>query len=313
MPRPRTGSTDWQPAPDRGGGRGEHAGCHSWSRCRGRDHRWRGRRGHIAGAARAEIGAGEHPPFGSRPLPPGHPGLVKATARVIAEAPDATLYGINDRGGNYCIELVGAHRGLVWSFSCELGLSADGRYVTPGAAGSDVSSIVVNGVEPPVVWWGRLTSGTSKARAVYPDGTREQIPLGRHGFFVNEPSEANQALARREPMTIEFLRSDGSVSLSTEVLPPQPLTVRGTFSGTISGHVQINSAAKIEIETRHSRKPQTSYLRIKSDGTFSVPWRRNTAMDPHVVDNNNKRLTDYLNPLPESAWRSLFTQAQSQH
>jgi hypothetical protein len=242
---------------------------------------------------------------------PGHPGLVKATARVIAEARDATLYGISDRGGNYCIELVGAHRGLVWSFSCDLGLGANGRFVTPGAVGSDVSSIVVNGVEPPVVWWGRLATGTTKAQAVYPDGTTERIPLGRQGFFVYEPSAANQDLARQGPLTIEFLHSDGTVSLTTELLPLQPLTVLGTFSGTISGHVEIDGAAKIEIQKWNSRKPQTSYVPIKSDRTFSLPWRPNTPIDLHIVDQNGRQLTDHLNPLPESAWRSLVSQARA--
>ena len=149
----------------------------------------------------------------------GHPGLVKATARVLAESPDATLYGISDRQGNYCVELIGASKGLVWSFNCDQGWRVGDRYFAGGSVGSAVSSITVAGVEPPVVWWGRLTSGTTRAQAVYPYGTTEQIPLGRNGFFVYQPSPDNQPLARRVPMTIQFLRNDGSTTYSFQVLP----------------------------------------------------------------------------------------------
>jgi hypothetical protein len=237
---------------------------------------------------------------------------VKTTARVVAEAPDATLYGISDRQGNYCVELVGVSKGLLWSFSCDSGLRVGGRYVTSGLAGSSVASTIVDGVEPPVVWWGRLTSGTTKAQAAYPDGTTERIPLGSNGFFVYEPSPKNQALARRVPMSIQFLRDDGSSALTTDVLPQQPLTVRGSRSGTVSGRALLTGAAKIQIhQWGTGLKPRTRYVPIQPDGTFTVKWHRGEMTDMHIVDRNNKQLTDYLQPLPESYWRSLLTQARA--
>jgi hypothetical protein len=244
----------------------------------------------------------------------GHPGLVKATARVLAESPDATLYGISDRDGNYCVELVGASKGLVWSFSCDQGWRIGNRYVTPGLATPSVTSIVVDGKEPPVVWWGLLASGTSKAEAIYPDGTTEQIELGDDHFFVYQPGDRNQPLARRVPVTIRFLRADGSPSLSSEVLPPQPLDIRGTTSGTISGRVLISGAVKVKFnEWGTSRRPLTHYIPLGPDGTFTLNWKRSVPFDLHIVDRNNKELTDYLQAVPEKFWRSLVNQARSNH
>jgi hypothetical protein len=243
----------------------------------------------------------------------GHPGLVKATARVVAQSPDATLYGISDRQGNYCVELVGASKGLLWSFSCDRGLYVGGRYATSGLAGSNVASITVAGVEPPVVWWGRLTSGTTRAQAVYPDGTTEQISLGSNGFFVYQPSPQNQARARRMPMSIQFLRGDGSFALSTDVLPQQPLTVRGDASETISGRALFAGAAKIQIKRwgAGQHTPRTRYVPIRPDGTFTVRAQRGELSDMYIVDRHNRKLTDYLEPLPEMYWRSLIAEARA--
>jgi hypothetical protein len=245
----------------------------------------------------------------------GSPGLAKDTARVVAESRDATLYGISDLKGNYCVELVGAHAGLVWSFSCDLGLRVGGTYATSGATGSDqVASVVVDGVEPPVVQWGRLTSGTVGARAAYPDGTTEEIPIGSNGFFVYEPSDENQARARRLPMTIEFLRKDGSAALSTQVLPPQPLAVTGHpggGSGTVAGRVAIDGATAIEVdEWGKGRRPGTHFVALNPDGTFSITWQRGQPSLMYVVDRNHNQLTDFLQPLPESVWRPIVEQAR---
>lgn len=246
---------------------------------------------------------------------PEHPGLVRTTARVVAESPDATLYGISDRQGNYCVELIGAGKGLVWSFRCDQGWRVGDHYFAGGSAGSDVSAITVDGAEPPVVWWGRLTEGTTKAQASYPDGTTEQIPLGRNGFFVYEPSPENQLLARRVPMTIQFLRHDGSPAYSIELLPQQPLAVRGTWSETITGRVRVTGAAKIQInEWRSRRTPVARYISIRPDGTFTLKWRlrQDTPyLEMHVVDRNNKPLTDLLQPVPEKYWRALVAQAHA--
>jgi hypothetical protein len=246
----------------------------------------------------------------------GHPGLVKATARVVAESPDATLYGISDRQGNYCVELIGASRGLVWSFNCDQGWRVGDRYFAGGSVGSQVSSIMVAGVEPPVVWWGRLTSGTTRAQAVYPDGTTEQIPLGSNGFFVYQPSPDNQLLARRQPMTIQFLRKDGSSAYSLQVLPQQPLAVQGTWSEIISGRALVAGAKKIQIEEwRNKRTPITRYIPLPPNGTFTFKRRIHlnapSDIDVHLVDRNNTPLTDSLQPMPEKYWRSLVAQAHA--
>lgn len=243
-----------------------------------------------------------------------HPGLVKSTARVLAESADATLYGISDQQGNYCVELVGASRGLVWSFSCAEGLRVGTHYFAGGSVGSDVSSITVDGVEPPVVWWGRLTSGTTKAQAIYPDGATEQIPLGSNGFFVYEPSPEFQRLARRAPMTIQFLHQDGSPAYSNEVLPPQPLTTTGPNQHqTISGRVLITGAASVAIYGKVLGENPASLIPIRADGTFNAT----ASIKPHgefgvlqVVDKNGRPLSEYLDPIPEVFWKQLLAKAR---
>ncbi len=243
----------------------------------------------------------------------GHPRLVKSTARVVAESPDATLYGISDQEGNYCVELIGARKGLVWSFSCDEGLRVGGEFVSPGAEGLDVASITVDGIEPPVVRWGRLTSGTAKARAVYPDGTTEDIPVGDNGFFLYEPSEQNQKLAREVPMTLQFLRPDGTPALSTKALPPQPLTTSGPRQHeTISGHVLIKNAANVAVDGNVLGRP--AYLiPVRADGTFTwtTPNGNHSSFGVlQVVDRNRQSLSEYLDPIPEVFWKQLVTQAR---
>ncbi len=245
----------------------------------------------------------------------GHPGLVKATARVVAEASDATLYGISDRQGNYCVELIGARKGLVWSFICEDGLRIGSHFVTPGAEGLDIEAITVKGVEPPVIRWGRLATGTTKAVAVYPDGTTEQIPIGSNGFFVYEPSTQNQRLARQEPMTIQFQHDDGTPVLSTEVLPPQPVATTGPgFQSTISGHVLIRGAANVAVY-KYSLGHATHLIPINADGTFT--WTRPKPKPAggsegvlQVVDKDGKPLSDYLDAPSPLFWKKLLAQAR---
>jgi hypothetical protein len=243
-----------------------------------------------------------------------HPGLVKSTARVVAESPDATLYGISDQQGNYCVELIGARKGLVWSFSCDQGLRVGGHFVTPGAEGLDITSITVDGIEPPVVQWGRLASGTTMARAVYPNGTTEEIPIGAHGFFLYEPSQKNQELARQVPMTLQFLRPDGTAALSTQALPPQPLTTRGPRQHqTISGHVLITGAANVAVYGKVLGEDPASLIPIRADGTFTST----TSINPsgsfgvlQVVDKNGHPLSELLDPVPEVFWKQLVAQAR---
>ena len=244
----------------------------------------------------------------------GHPGLVKSTARVVAESPDATLYGISDRQGNYCVELIGARKGLVWSFSCDLGLRVGGQFVTPGAEGLDVTSITVDGIEPPVVQWGRLATGTTTARAVYPDGTTEEIPIGNNGFFLYEPSAQNQKLAREVPMTLQFVRPDGTPALSTQALTPQPLTTTGPFQHqTISGHVLITNAANVAVYGKILGEHPIALIPIRADGTFTwtTPNRTNSSFSVlQVVDKNRQPLSEYLDPIPEAVWKQLLAQAR---
>jgi hypothetical protein len=115
-------------------------------------------------------------------------------------------------------------------------------------------------------------------------------------------------------MTIQFLRKDGSTVLSTQVLPPQPVAVRGvpgTASATISGRVLIRGAAAIQVDALgHGLNPKTYYLPIRSDGTFVLTQRRGRPTGLYVVDRHNRQLSNSLPLVPETYWRSLIAQAQ---
>jgi hypothetical protein len=181
-------------------------------------------------------------------------------------------------------------------------------------------SITVEGIEPPVVQWGRLASGTTTARAVYPDGTTEDIPIGNNGFFLYEPSEQNQTLAREVPMTLQFLRSDGTPALSTQALPPQPLTTTGPWQQlTISGHVLIDNAAKVAVYGKILGEQPTALIPIRTDGTFTWTTPNSTPNGAtrsfsvlQVVDKDGRPLSEYLDPIPEAIWKQLLAQARQQ-
>ena len=71
-----------------------------------------------------------------------------------------------------------------------------------GEQGTDVEYVVTDdGVEPPVVEFGRLPTGTVSARAVYDNGVVEPISLGLNHFYLYEPSPSRHSrLATRQEL-----------------------------------------------------------------------------------------------------------------
>jgi hypothetical protein len=201
-----------------------------------------------------------------------HPGLRPETARVVATSPAATLYSIARRDGSYCAELIGTAQGVIYGFTCARAQRApNGQLLLADAYAPNVSFINgSDGTSPPVVQFGRLPAGTISARAVFDNGVTEAIQAGLDGFFVYQPSPANQALARRMPMTLEFRDRDGLV-WSYYDQPPQPISVRE--DGRITGDVLIDRAAQVELSAAAKiGLPGTRvFVPIHADGTFT--WR----------------------------------------
>ena len=243
------------------------------------------------------------------------PGAQPQTARVVAETRDATLYGVNDEHGSFCVELIEARRGLVFGYSCNFSLRTAGDRTMPGEAYTDTWSIVTDdGVTPPVLEFGRLPPGAVAARALLGDGTTEPIQIGLDGFYLYEPSEPKQPIARRESVTIQALDASGKPTWSTYVQPPQPLRTEGTPPRIVSGRVEIAGAKKIRIESgshpgdldvRKARR-----LELRPDGTFSwTPPAGTRLIQLTIVDRNDRPLTSDITPLSEHDWRQLLAEA----
>ena len=267
--------------------------------------------------------AAEH--FLGEPAPPGVQGSLHAaarfveqrgleaeTARVVATAPDATLYGVGHEGGTYCAEVVGAAHGLVVGGECEARFDPS----RPGSERNGISlpgaSVVVEGAVPPAVVWGKLHRGAAGAEAILGDGTREPVSVGLDGFWIYEPSDAKQAVARRAPIEIEERSADGTAVWTTHFEPPLPLAVEGTPIERISGTVEIGGAATVEIRNLAGfGRPQT--IQLASDGSFTwsrpAGFREPSLISVVVLDRSGHRLAE-TEPYPETVWRHWLEQAQ---
>lgn len=197
------------------------------------------------------------------------PDLRLQTAEIVAASSAATLYSVADKRGNYCLELIGHTKGVIFGFSCEsTQVAATGQLLFSGLAPGASYVDAPDGTSPPVVQFGRLPPHTVSARAIYDDGEQESVPLGLDGFFIYQPSARMQGLARRMPMTLEF--SDGRrVTWSYYLQPPQPLAVDGDRH--ISGRVVIDHAAKVEVDVapRIGLNPKRVLVPLHADGSFS--------------------------------------------
>lgn len=250
------------------------------------------------------------------------PELQSQTARVLAESPDAALYGVSDKRGSYCVELVGATRGLLFAYSCNTTRATVKAGEFPGECCGTVQYVVTDdGVEPPVVQFGRLPEGAVKVRAVLGSGKVVPIQVGLDGFYVYEPSPSDQASARREAMSIEALDASGHPSLTKYLQPPQPLRTEGAMGRNnglpkqISGTVVIIGAAKIKVQlgAYNNSKTTTAYVALGKDGSFdwTVPaGGQNDILT--VLDSRNRPLTDEIFPLSELDWRGILAQAKAQ-
>jgi hypothetical protein len=200
-----------------------------------------------------------------------HPDLDVRTAHVVATSKSATLYSVTANNGDYCSELIGAAHGAIYGFTCSVQQRApDGRFHADAYAPSVSYFDDADGSSPPVVQFGRLPATTVSARAVYDDGSGEQIHPGLDRFFIYEPSARYQRLARRMPMTLEF-RDKDNLTWSYYLEPPQPLRIEGR---RISGRVLIDRAARVELDVapRARANPDRILVPIHADRTFS--WTR---------------------------------------
>jgi hypothetical protein len=198
-------------------------------------------------------------------------GLLLQTARVVAVSPAATLYSIADKRGNYCLELIGRTKGVIFGFGCESGqVAPSGQLLFSGSAPGASYVEAADGTSPPIVQFGRLPPHTVSARATYDNGAQEPISIGLDRFFIYQPSPRLQPLARRMPMTLEFRDGHGA-TWSYYQQPPQPLRIDGEHH--ISGRVVIDHAAKVEIDVAQEAGavPRQVYVPLHADGTFS--WR----------------------------------------
>jgi hypothetical protein len=207
-----------------------------------------------------------------------HPGLRLQTAKVVATSPAATLYSIADNHGNYCAELVGLAHGLIFGFDCAYTQQApSGQLQSSGGAIGPSYVVAADGTPPPVIEFGRLPPHTVSARATYDNGAQEAITTGLGGFFVYQPSPRLQALARRIPMTLEFLDGHGAI-WSYYLQPPQPLRLTGEHH--ISGRVVIDHASQVEIDVASRPGAATTrvYVPLHADGTFAWTGRTGSVV-----------------------------------
>jgi hypothetical protein len=206
------------------------------------------------------------------------PDLRLQTAKVVATAPAATLYSIADRHGNYCTELVGRTHGLILGFGCETTQRApNGQLVVAGSVPEASYVYAADGTPPPVVQFGRLPPHTVSARATYDNGAREVVRIGLDRFFIYQPSPRMQALARRMPMTLEFLDGHGAI-WSYYLQPPQPLRLQGEHH--ISGRVVIDHASQVRIDVAPSMGARSTplFVPLHADGTFSWKGRAGSVV-----------------------------------
>ncbi|MGZ4387925.1 MAG: hypothetical protein ACXVZL_00925 [Gaiellaceae bacterium] len=169
----------------------------------------------------------------NRPLPS------VTAARVVAETPNATLYGIGNVQGDYCTELVGVTRGFVLQQEC-----ASRRGVHVVHAPFLRLAAVTDGVEPPVVDFGRAPAATASLRATLADGSTEDVKLGLEGFWAYEPTA--QDAARRGPLSVEALDATGAVLQRWSFDPPLALAVEGSPIARVSGRVEIPAARSVQ-------------------------------------------------------------------
>jgi hypothetical protein len=200
-------------------------------------------------------------------------GLRLQTAKIVAVSPAATLYSIADRRGNYCLELIGHTKGVIFGFGCEsTQVAPSGQLLFSGSAPGASYVDGPDGTSPPIVQFGRLPPHTVSARATYDNGVQERIPIGLDRFFIYQPSPRLQALARRMPMTLEFNDGHGAI-WSYYQQPPQPLRIDGEHH--ISGRVVIDHAEKVEIDVAPhvGALARQVYVPLHADGTFSWTGR----------------------------------------
>jgi hypothetical protein len=223
------------------------------------------------------------------------------TAVVVAQAPDATLYSVRDAQGNYCAELVGTGSALIFGFTCNLSKRVSKQELVVDDGDTRVQyGIPRNGVPAPIVQFGRLPLRAVSARAVYTNGVNDKIPLGLDGFYVYEPVGRYQALARRLPMTIEFLDRQRHPIWSEYMQPSQPLITEGDGPHRISGRVVIAGAqtVKVNVSPVFSAPSTIVYVAIHHDGSFSWTGRPGERVyNVTVVDGNGVAVSADSQPL----------------
>lgn len=206
------------------------------------------------------------------------PNLAQTSARIVAVSPAATLYSIADKRGNYCLELTGHTKGVIFGFGCESRQTApNGHLLFSGSAPGASYLNAPDGTPPPIVQFGRLPPHTVSARATYDNGEHERIPIGLDRFFIYQPTPRMQHLARRMPMTLEFLDGHGAI-WSYYQQPPQPLTIDG--EDHISGRVVIDHAAEVEIDVASATgsSPRQVSVPLHADGSFSWTGKPGTVV-----------------------------------
>lgn len=241
------------------------------------------------------------------------PDLVAQSAQLLATAPDADLYGVADRRGSYCVELVGATRGLLFGTTCDLGFGVEDPNRMPGPVSLPQANVVVDGVAPPVVVYGKLMANAVTAEAILGDGTREPVAIGLERFFLYQPSEARQAVARRLPIEIEERDAAGRAVWTATYEPPLPLATQGTPVSRVSGRVEIAGAARLVARNGASPRRQAETVPLARDGSFAwtVPATgpRVALWELRVLDAHGHELA-VAEPEPEQAWRGWLAQAQ---
>jgi hypothetical protein len=253
----------------------------------------------LGGTAPAEVQTDLH--RAARLVWNGHSRLQLQTAVVVAQSRDATLYSVRDEHGNYCAELVGTSKALLFGFTCKLSRRiADGERIADDGGTSVQYALPRDGVPAPVVEFGRLPQGTVAARAVFANGTTEKIPLGLDGFYVYEPRGPNQALARRLPLTLEFLDRAGRPVWSYYTQPAQPLFVEGAGPHRISGRVEIVGARMVRVNVSPNLSAPSTIIdvAIARDGSFTWTGRPGQRVyNVTVVDGNGLPVSTNAQPL----------------